>query len=82
MRGAPVRNVNDRIFDALQERDRADRWFASQQVRWSNPLALWWLLRWFIQVRHTHYTVNYWRVVGLMERYHQLVTDRIGRRDR
>lgn len=75
-----MRNVNDRIFDAIQERDRADCWLASRRISWTNPLALWWVLRWFIRVRHTHYVVNYWRMVGVMERYHQLIADRISRR--
>lgn len=81
-RGVPVRNMNDRIFEAILERVAADRWLAAQRIRWSNPLAVWWYLRWFIRVRRIHYAVNYWRMVGVMERYHRLITDVVGRRDR
>lgn len=75
-----MRNMNDQIFEAIQERDAADQWLAAQQIHWSNPLALWWLLRWFIRVRHAHYVVNYWRMVGVMERYHGLIADVTSRR--
>lgn len=70
-----MRNHNDRVFDALQARTRADRWLANKvkTTRWFNPLGVVWMVWWFAKVRHTHYVVNYWRMVGVMEAYHGML---------